>query len=56
MNTKSSWVILGLVLLAVLFAPLIPNDKAIDCDDSAGAAAGCDTTSAYISVYTKYFK
>jgi hypothetical protein len=33
MNTKSSWVILALVLLSILFVPLVPNDVGIEGDD-----------------------
>lgn len=55
MNTKSSWVILALVLLSILFVPLVPNDVGIECDDSAGVSESCDQAAGYVSIYTKYF-
>jgi hypothetical protein len=54
MNTKSSWIILALVLLAVTFVPLIPNDAPIDCDGAADSS--CDADVAYVSLYSKFSK
>lgn len=54
MNTKSSWVVLALVLLAVVFVPIIPNDVPITgCTDGD---ASCDESAGYISVYQKFLK
>jgi hypothetical protein len=56
MNTKTSWVLLGLVFLAVLFVPLIPNDAPIDCGNVTDSSLdACDKSVGYISVYTKFF-
>ncbi len=52
MNTKGSWIVLALVLLAVLFVPIIPNDVPINCTSTKGS---CDDSAGYVSVYTKYF-
>ena len=52
MEFKKFAVTLFLVLIAIAFVPLIPNDAPIDCrgqDD-------CDDAVAYVSLYTKYFK
>lgn len=54
MNTKSSWILLALVLLAVLFSPIIPNDISIECD-LVSETDDCDQGAGYVSVYTKYF-
>lgn len=56
MNTKSSWVILALVIMAVLFAPLIPNDSSAECDGELASSVACDQSSAYVSIYQKYLK
>lgn len=40
-----------IVLIAILFVPLIPNDTPIEC---TGASETCDGGVGYISVYTKY--
>lgn len=53
MDTKSSWIILTLVLLAVIFVPLIPNDVPLEC---VGEDRSCESTSAYISVYAAFMK
>jgi hypothetical protein len=53
MNTKSSWVALALVLLAILFVPLIPND--VPLTGCVEPEMSCDEVG-YISVYQKYFK
>lgn len=53
MNTKSSWVLLAIVIVAVLFIPLIPNDAPIEC--SVGEVGDCDEGVAYVSLYSKYF-
>jgi hypothetical protein len=57
MNTKTSWVLLGLVLLGVVFVPLIPNDTPIECNSVANEETGqsCDEGAGYVSLYTKYF-
>ena len=60
MNTKSSWILLALVMLAILFVPLIPNDTSIDCQPTPviggdGFQKECDDMVGYISVYTKFF-
>ena len=55
MNTKSSWIALALVLLAILFVPIVPSDAAIDCDESNLEGKTCDSVSGYTSVYNKYF-
>jgi hypothetical protein len=52
MNTKSSWLILAVLLLAVFFVPIIPNDVPINC---TGDDTSCDNPAAYISLSTKYF-
>ena len=52
MNTKSSWLILVVLMLAILFVPIIPNDVPINC---TGNDTSCDSPSAYVSLYTKYF-
>lgn len=54
MNTKSSWIILALVLLAIMFVPLVPNDVSLECPSDF--EEGCEEVSANISVYQKYFK
>jgi hypothetical protein len=51
MNTKSSWFILAVLLLAVLFVPIIPNDVPINC---TGDDVSCDSPQAYVSLYSKY--
>ncbi len=53
MNTKSSWVILALVLLAVIFVPLIPGSS-IEC--VGDVSENCDDSVAYVSIYQKYLK
>ncbi len=55
MNSKASWILLALVLIAIFFVPLIPNDAPIDCNDSGQGYEECDDTVGYISLYTKYF-
>lgn len=40
-----------LVLLAVLFVPIIPNDQMPKCE----IEEVCEDSIGYISVYTKYF-
>jgi hypothetical protein len=52
MNTKTSWLLLGIILIAILFVPLIPSDTPIEC---TGALDNCDEGAGYISVYTKFF-
>jgi hypothetical protein len=52
MNTKTSWILLALIGIAILFVPLIPNDVSIEC---TGDVETCDGP-AYISLYTKFFK
>ena len=52
MNTKSSWVALALVLLAVILVPIIPNDAPINCTNVQDS---CNDGVGYVSVYTKYF-
>lgn len=52
MNTKSSWLMLAVLLLAVVFVPIIPNDVPIEC---VGDDTTCDSPSAYVSLYAKYF-
>lgn len=54
MNTKSSWIILALVLLAIMFVPLVPNDVSLECQSDF--EEDCEEVSANISVYQKYFK
>ncbi len=56
MNTKTSWVLLGLVVLAVLFVPLIPNDTPIECNTllTEESYQSCDEGAGYVSIYTKY--
>ncbi len=54
MNTKSSWITLALVLLAIMFVPLAPNDVLLECRSDLGEE--CQEVSANISVYQKYFK
>jgi len=51
MNTKSSWILLALIMLAIIFVPLIPNDAPIDCTEAVDA---CDEGVGYVSVYTKF--
>jgi len=53
MNTKSSWMILALVVLAVLFVPLVPNDVPLEC---VGDDRSCDSASAYVSLYDTFTK
>lgn len=50
MNTKSSWILLAMIILAVIMVPLIPNDAPLECRDETS----CDDAPAYVSVYTKY--
>ncbi len=54
MNSKASWALLLLVVLAALFAPIIPNDSIADCIEDDTVA--CDKVDAYVSVYSKYIK
>lgn len=60
MNTKSSWVMLALVLLAVLFVPLIPDESVGECkkvpDDQGGMMEDCDDTAGYMSLFQKLSK
>lgn len=51
MNTKSSWVLLGLVILAALFMPIVPNVTQLECKDGD---ISCENMPAYISVYHKF--
>lgn len=53
MNTKTSWILLALVLLAVLFVPLVPQDAPIECE--SGSLDTCDEGVGYVSLYSKYF-
>jgi hypothetical protein len=43
----------AIVILAVVFVPLIPNDLSIECH---GDDLSCDDSSQYVSLYTKYIK
>ena len=43
-----------IVIGAIIFVPLIPNDVSLNCDISRDGEL-CNDTSAYISVYQKYF-
>ncbi len=52
MNTKSSWVLIGCVMLAIFFVPLIPNDSPIKCGE---VLESCDEGVGYISIYKKFF-
>ena len=60
MNTKSSWILLALVVLAAFLAPIVPNDKEFNCkqvsDGVGGTVEECVDASPYISMYTKFFK
>ena len=51
MDVKKFIATLAMVLLAVLFVPLIPNDALIDCRGDV-----CDDLVGYISLFDKYFK
>jgi hypothetical protein len=42
-----------IVIGAVIFVPLIPNEASVDCENTSDTS--CDDTSGYVSVYTKYF-
>lgn len=53
---KSFWITLAIVLVAVTFVPLIPNDTPILCDESAGVSKSCDDGAGYISIYTKFLQ
>lgn len=53
MNTKSSWILLALIMLASIFVPLVPNDTPIECHDGNQS---CDEGVGYISVYKKFFE
>ena len=44
---------LVIVIGAVIFVPIIPNDTPLLCQ---GDNVSCDEGTGYISVYTKYFK
>lgn len=52
MKSKTSWGILFLVILAVLFVPLVPNDELMTCNDILN---DCDSAIGYVSLYEKYF-
>ncbi len=54
MNSKFSWLVLALVVLAVIFVPLVPSVSSLDC--IGDASTECDDSVAYISVYQKFFK
>lgn len=53
MNTKSSWILLALIILAVIFVPLVPTDSPIECRSGLD---DCDEGVGYLSVYEKFFK
>ena len=59
MSSKSSWLVLALIILAVIFVPLVPNDAPIDCAQAlnieGGSTENCDEAVGYISVYKKFF-
>lgn len=55
MESKGSWLLLAVVLLAALFSPMIPNDEPITCSDT-GKSAGCDENVGYISAYEYFIK
>jgi hypothetical protein len=48
--SKITLVILGVLILAILFVPFVPNDSA----DSCKGTDECDDTVGYTSVYEKY--
>lgn len=52
MNTKTSWGLLALVIIAALFVPLVPNDSSLLCTDILNE---CDDALGYVSVYHLYF-
>lgn len=54
MNTKTSWVMLALVIIAIIFSPLIPNDTAADCVGDIDEA--CDESATYVSIYTRFMQ
>ena len=54
MNSKSSWLLLALVVLAVIFVPIVPGVSSLDC--IGDVSEGCDESVAYVSVYQKFFK
>jgi hypothetical protein len=54
MNTKTSWWLLLLVVVAVLFVPLVPSDSSIEC--AGDVSERCDERVAYVSLYTKFVK
>jgi hypothetical protein len=58
MNTKTSWIMLGLVLLAATFVPIIPNENAGECqkvpDGSGGMMEDCDSNTGYVSIFDKF--
>jgi hypothetical protein len=51
MNSKSSWVLLALIGIAILFVPLVPNDIPLNCNDVVDS---CDDQAGYVSLYSKY--
>lgn len=53
MNTKSSWIILTLLILAIIFVPIIPNDTPLECK---GDDTSCDNPRAYTSLYDTYMQ
>ena len=53
MNTKYTFIVMALLMLAIIFVPFVPNDAPIDCDSYG---TDCDDAVGYVSLYTKYFK
>ncbi len=53
MNIKYNLVVIGLLLLAVVFVPFVPDDSMQSCDVTGDV---CDDSVGYVSIYTKYFK
>jgi hypothetical protein len=49
---KGTLIVIGLLLIALLFSPIIPNIQD-ECDVYGGA---CDESKATVSIYDKYFK
>lgn len=44
---------LALIIIAVIFVPLVPNDAPIECD--AASLETCDEGVGYVSLYKKFF-
>lgn len=53
MNNKASWITLLLLVIAIVFVPLIPNDASIEC---SGVTEDCDEAVGYVSLYQKFLK